>query len=140
VAAELVAAVGLLLLPARAWPRALVGLLALAFALAGARALATRQRIDCNCFGGERGELLGWRQVLLLPGWLVLAAAAQRYPPGWSPRQGLLAMSAVVVGLACWRAPEELRLLRRLGDDRRAIDEGLHGPSVLPASGGLARP
>ena len=140
IAAELLAAVGLLLLPDRAWPRALVGLLALAFAVAGVRALATRQRIECNCFGGERGGLLGWRQILLLPCWLVLAAAAQRYQPSWSPRQGLLGMAVLVVGLACWRVPGALRLWRLLGDDRRAIDEGLHGPAVLPASGRSARP
>src|SRR5205807_6526208 len=49
VAAEFATGAGLLLIPASAWPRLLVCLLALAFAGAGLTAIARKRSISCSC-------------------------------------------------------------------------------------------
>jgi uncharacterized membrane protein YphA (DoxX/SURF4 family) len=121
VVAELGAALGLLLLPAAPWPRALVAALTLGFAAAGIAAVASRRSVACTCFGNARSGRLGWRQVWLLPLWLGLAALAQWRPPTWGWRHGLLGLAAVLLGLHAWRLPRELRLWRELRADRLAI-------------------
>src|SRR2546421_659717 len=70
-AAEFVTAMALVMQPAASWPRGCVVVLAILFAGAGVRALASNEKITCSCFGGKRG-LLGWRQLQLLPLWLLL--------------------------------------------------------------------
>src|SRR6266536_3062615 len=97
-------------------------------AATGLRAVLTRQQIACNCFGNLRGEILGWRQVALLPCWLALTATAQTHPPAWGPRQGLLGLAVLLAGLACARLPRELRLWHRLRGNRLAIEEGFRPP------------
>jgi len=138
VAAELAAGAGLLVSPAQVWPRVLVVALAVAFAVAGLWAVLTRRQVPCNCFGNLRREILGWRQVALLPCWLALAAAAQSHPPAWGARQGLFGLAVLLAGLACARLPQELRLWRGLRGDRLAIDEGLRPPPRKLAQEGSA--
>jgi hypothetical protein len=119
VGAELVAAAGLLASPAASWPRALVVALAAGFALAGLRALAVEQPIGCSCFGSLSQGRLGWRQVALLPGWLLLVALAQARPPAWDSTQGLAGLAALLMALAAWQAArgvpryQALRVARR---------------------------
>jgi hypothetical protein len=137
-AAELAAGVSLLVAPAQPWPRVLVVALAVAFAAAGLRAVLTQQHIACNCFGNLRREILGWRQVALLPCWLALTATAQAHPPAWGPRQGLLGLAVLLAGLACARLPRELRLWHRLRGNRLAIEEGFQPPPRKLANEGSA--
>jgi hypothetical protein len=121
ICAELVAAAGLLTSPTASWPRALVVALAVGFALAGLRALAVEQPIGCSCFGSVSEGRLGWRQVVLLPGWLLLVALAQVRPPTWTPTQGLAGLAVLVLALACWQVArgvpsyQALRVARRAG-------------------------
>lgn len=125
VAAELAAAAGLLLAPTQRWPRAMVVLLAVAFALAGIAAMAGGQRIACNCLGSTGRGTLGWHQVVLLPLWLLLVSLTWRHPPAWSAADGILILSGLVLSLACWQAVGLAAASRRLRGDRRAIDEGV---------------
>ena len=127
VAAELLAAAGLLISPAQTWPRMLVAALAIAFALAGLTALRTEEPIDCNCFGNLRQGFLGWRQVVLLPCWLLLATLAQWSPPTWSARQGLVALTSLALAVAYWQVLRAVPAWRALRGDRLALnhDRGL---------------
>jgi hypothetical protein len=120
---EFVAAVGLAISPAALWPRTLIVVLAVAFALAGLKALVARERIDCNCLGNVREGLLGWRQIVLLPCWLLLAAMAQLRPPTWDTGQGLLGLAAFVLVLAYWQLLGLVPGWRTLRGDRIALDE-----------------
>jgi hypothetical protein len=120
VGAELVAAAGLLASPAASWPRALVVALAVGFALAGLRALAVEQPIGCSCFGNVSEGRLGWRQIALLPGWLLLVALAQARPPTWTPTQGLAGLAALVLALACWQVARGVPTYRALRVARRS--------------------
>jgi hypothetical protein len=123
VMAELVAGLGMLLVPAAPWPRALVAALAIGFAAVGITAVASRRSVACTCFGNARSGRLGWRQVWLLPLWLGLAALAQWHPPAWGWRQGLLGLAAILLGFHAWRLPREVRLWRELRADRLAIGD-----------------
>ncbi|MGH8910293.1 MAG: MauE/DoxX family redox-associated membrane protein [Egibacteraceae bacterium] len=134
IAAELVAGVGLFVVPERPWPRILAAALAIAFAGAGIKALRMRQRIPCNCFGSTGRGLLGRRQVALLPGWLLLVTLAQWRSPDWEPRQGLLGLAALVVALACRQIP--VRLWLQLRADRIALAESWYpAPSAATPKG-----
>lgn len=127
VGAELLAAAGLLIQPAQAWPRWLVAALAVAFALAGAKALKAAEPIDCNCFGSVGRGFLGWRQIVLLPCWLVLLAMAQRSSPSWSVRQGLSLLAILILAVAYWQVLRGVPVWRRVRGERRALnkDRGL---------------
>jgi hypothetical protein len=127
VAAELLAAAGLLISPALTWPRVLVAALAVAFAVAGVKALRAEEPIGCNCFGNLRQGLLGWRQVVLLPCWLLLTAMAQWSPPRWSASQGLVALTAIVLAVAYRQVLRAIPVWRALRSDRLALgrDRGL---------------
>jgi hypothetical protein len=129
-AAELLAGVGLLLRPGDPGPRMLAAALVAAFAGAGIKALAQGQRIPCACFGGDRGEALGWTQVRRLGLWLPLLALAQWRPPPWTAREGLLLLAVVLLGLAWMRLPALVRRWRRLRGDRLAVAEGLQARPV----------
>ena len=120
---EFVAAVGLAISPAVLWPRALVVMLAVAFALAGLKALVAKERIDCNCFGNVREALLGWRQIVLLPCWLLLAAMAHLRSPTWNPGRGLLGLTTFVLVLAYWQVLALAPGWRTLRGDRIALEE-----------------
>lgn len=124
VAGELLAAVALLAAPAAAWPRLLVALLAAGFAAAGVRALLMRERVHCNCFGaGGGGAALGVRQLVLLPGWLAAAAAAQAWAPHWSAEEGLAGLAALLLAFSARHLPQGVRAWRGLKDDRAAFAE-----------------
>jgi hypothetical protein len=110
ITAELLAATGLLLLPAAAWPRALVLVLALAFAAAGVLAARSGATIRCNCFGGDRDTVLGLRQLRLLPLWATALAIAQWQPPHWSARTGLALFCCLVLGFTVVRLAGCIRL------------------------------
>lgn len=124
VAAELLAAVTLLTVPASWWPRVLAGSLAIGFAGAGVWAVATKRRVACRCFGNANTGLLGWRQVQLLPVWLGLLALAQWRSPDWTAHEGGAVLAVAIFGLMAWRMPGSLRLVRALRADRIAIAPG----------------
>jgi len=124
IAAEGLTAVTLLTAPASWWPRALAGLLALAFAGAGAWAVATRRRVACRCFGNANTGTLGWQQVRALPMWLALVALAQWQPPSWSGEAGGVVLAFVIFGLMAWRGLAARGLVRFLRADRLAIAPG----------------
>jgi hypothetical protein len=121
IGAELTAAIGLFVFPSSIWPRALVGLLAAGFAIAGLMAVGSKRRIACACFGNLGRGLLGWRQVLLLPLWLGLAGLAQWQPPGWTMQEGLVIFAFALLALVVPRLPRHLRMVRRLREDRVAL-------------------
>lgn len=53
---------------------ALVAALGSGFAAVGAWAIASRQNVDCACFGfARKRRTLGWRQVVHLPLWIIAA-------------------------------------------------------------------
>jgi hypothetical protein len=128
---ELIAGMGLFVVPMHAWPRVLVAALSIAVAGAGFRAFRTKQHISCNCFGTTRGRL-GTRQIALLPGLLLLVMAAQWRPPDWDPHQGLLGLAALVTGLACRQVPAGL--WRELRADRMARQESGNLLPFAPAA------
>jgi hypothetical protein len=130
VGAELLTGVGLVLLPGHLALRILAAVLVAAFAGAGIRALVRGERIPCACFGGERGEALGWTQVRRLGLWLPLLALAQWRPPPWTAREGLLPLAVLLLLLAWMRLPAPVRRWRQLRGDRLAIAEGLQARPV----------
>jgi hypothetical protein len=114
VLAEFAAAVGVAVAPGTRWPYLLVVLLAVLFALAGVRALATRRAIACQCFGVS-GQFLGWRQVALLPVWIGASWIVAHRPLPWPASVGLavLAASVGVVGAhRAWRLRNLRAVLR----------------------------
>lgn len=104
-----------------AWPRVLVVILGIAFAVAGLTAVASKRRIRCNCIGQIGSSNLGWRQVQLLPAWLALAAVAQAQPPRWSSGEGALIVCCILSALVLWQMARERRLWRELQGDRMAV-------------------
>jgi hypothetical protein len=135
VGSEVVAAAGLLVSPAASWPRLLVVVLAGGFAVAGLKALSAKEPIGCSCFGNVGQGRLGWRQVALLPGWLVLVALAQARPPGWGPAQGLAGLAALVLAIGSWQAARELPRYRDVRADRRACGQAIGLTFRAAASG-----
>ncbi|MFI6323374.1 MauE/DoxX family redox-associated membrane protein [Nonomuraea sp. NPDC050556] len=129
IGAELLAVVGLTVLPGQTWPRVLIALLALCFAGAGIRALGVKEKIRCGCFGGGRA-VLGWRQVMYLPLWLGLAALAEYASPAWSVDEGLAGLAGLLLVLVAWKLLAEVRLWRVLRGDRLVIPE----PKEVPAA------
>lgn len=99
-AAEVVVAVGLLVTPASIWPRIGVGLLAMTFATAGVIGLRRNERIACSCFGGTGSDTLGWRQLALLPAWLLAVFIVWQADPHWSALAGLQYLAALIVLVA----------------------------------------
>ncbi|MGI5286145.1 MauE/DoxX family redox-associated membrane protein [Nonomuraea polychroma] len=133
IVAELLAVAGLATIPSATWPRALIALLALAFAGAGIRALSSGEKIKCGCFGSG-GAVLGWRQVLYLPLWLALAALAEVRPPNWTGEEGLLGLAVALLALAVWKLRAEWRVWRSLREDRLAIPEPTQPEAEVPAA------
>jgi Methylamine utilisation protein MauE len=132
IAIELITGLGLFVVPLHAWPRVLVTALAITFASAGFWALRAKRYISCNCFGTARRGRLGRRQIALLPGLLLLVAAAQWHPPDWNPHQGLLGLAALVTWLTCRQIP--VGLWRELRGDRIALQESWNPASHEPVS------
>ena len=126
IAVEFVTGVALLVLPASAWPRAAVAGLAVAFAVAGVKAMRTERRIACHCFGNLGRGLLGRRQLALLPVWAVLLLIAQWRPPTWTPVSGLVVLTCLLAALTFAQLP--VRIWRYLREERLAIREP---PEVL---------
>jgi len=121
VAAEFATGAGLLLIPASAWPRLLVCLLALAFAGAGLTAIARKRSIACSCLGAVGSHKLGWRQVALLPAWLAVAGLAQARPPAWTLQEGELLLGFLLLSLIATQIYREVPLWRGLHADRITI-------------------
>lgn len=134
IGAELLAVTAMTIMPSATWPRGLVVLLALSFAGAGIRALGVGEKIKCGCFG-RGGAALGWRQVLYLPLWLGLAAAAEFAPPSWSADEGLAGLAALLLALVAWKLLAEVRLWRVLRDDRMVTPNPTrHEDAEVPAA------
>lgn len=111
----------LLALPSSEWPRIMVGLVAIAFAVAGVRALTGGRRVACGCFGNIGRHDLGWFQITALPIWMVLAYVAQQQPPTWSWLQGLLGLSLFLMLLMLWSIKAEFQLWSGLRGSRIVI-------------------
>lgn len=124
-AAEIVTAVGLLLVPAAQWPRLGVACLGVTFAVAGVLGLRAGQRVTCSCLGTTSGGLLGWTQIILLPGWLAAGYALAWLDPGWSAGEGVQYLAGLMVFLGALRAVSVVRELRAAGGNRRAIHEAV---------------
>ncbi|MGQ0774333.1 MAG: MauE/DoxX family redox-associated membrane protein [Pseudonocardiales bacterium] len=124
-AAEIVTAVGLLLIPAALWPRFGVVCLGVTFAVAGVLGLRAEQRISCSCLGTTSGGLLGWTQLILLPGWLAAGYALAWLDPGWSAGEGLQYLAGLMVLLGALRAVSVVREWHTAVGNRRAIDEAV---------------
>lgn len=83
----------------------LVGSLAISFAVAAAIALTKRLRVNCACFGTALSMRLGWRQLVLLPIWILVAVSALGQPWRFDPQRitwtfglvGLIAISGMLV-------------------------------------------
>jgi len=130
VSAELAAALGLATVPQQAWPRLLAAILAVGFAAVGVRALRLHRQIECACFGGARRGTLGWRQVQLLPLFLLALVVAEGNPPNLTLAEGLLGLAVLLLGFSYWLAARGAGLWRRIRDDRVAQDEILNWFSV----------
>lgn len=98
---ELITAGALVLAPGSLAAGGLVLALGLAFAVAGAIALAGRIDVHCACMGEGFSGRLGWRQVALLPAWVLVAGAAalDRAPLLAGRRPELLIGLTLVVAL-----------------------------------------
>ena len=123
---ELTAAVGMVMLPGQHWPRLLIVLLAMGFALAGVLGMRTGQRIECSCFGTAGNAVLGMRQLYALPFWLAAVGALEFLTPAWSRGEGLLTLAVITLGLAALRAPGLVGARRAAAADRYAVAEALH--------------
>jgi hypothetical protein len=130
---ELLAGVSLLIVPAWWWPRLLIVMLAVGFAGTGLVAVITGRRVTCRCFGDLGRGRLGWRQVALLPGWLLLAGAAQLWAPGWNVDQGLAVLAVVLFAMIALRLPTQQRAVRKVRADRIALAPGYVRPATEPA-------
>ncbi|MQA84602.1 MAG: hypothetical protein GEV03_08265 [Streptosporangiales bacterium] len=124
--AEIITALGVVLLPGQTWPRLAVAGLAAGFAAAGLRGLRADRPVTCSCFGATGNAVLGWRQLYAFPIWLAAVVALDRMGSAWPPRQAV-AHLAVVVGVLCGlRAAVLVSAWRRAADNRRAVGEVLY--------------
>jgi hypothetical protein len=123
IAAELVIATSLMLVPSAAWPRVATILMATTFAGAGLIALSRRQgvRIACNCFGGGDSKALGYRQLQMLPLWIVAVLVAGWAAPTWSVEFGIGVLTVAVLTLACLQAAQVVVKGLRLREDRLVV-------------------
>lgn len=117
-AAEVGAGVLIAVAPASAAAAAAALVLLVGFAAVGARALVAGQRIECACFGGNGGGILGWRQVVLLPvgaAILVLLRSSDALIEGVDGAQSLAGAVLVLAGFhVASNAPMALRAHRLL--------------------------
>ena len=79
---------------------AVVGVLALAFAGAGVRALRSGTTVACACFGGAKRSPLGRRQVAALPAWLLAVALIAAWQPTNADQVSAIGAAAILLGLA----------------------------------------
>jgi uncharacterized membrane protein YphA (DoxX/SURF4 family) len=93
----------------------LVAVLAIAFAGAGLKAMASGQSISCACFGGQKPSRLGHRQVAALPLWALAVAAVGMWQPSHLDHIWQVATLAIVVVLA----PQLVMLRRAAASARR---------------------
>jgi hypothetical protein len=119
---EIVTSIALVIAPSQVVPRIFALGLAVFFALAGTFALVTDRDVPCNCIGSLGQGTLGWRQLVLLPIWLVLVVAAQLGNTTWLPDVGLAGLSLVVILLIAQKMVRMRGLFRTLRGDRLALD------------------
>lgn len=122
--AELGTATALLLLPATPWPPAAVLVLALGFAAAGALALRVDGDVACSCLGPTGGGVLGRRQLLALPIWVLAVAAVRLDPPRWTATTGAAVLAGLCLAYGAWRGREVAVARSGARADRRAVVEG----------------
>ncbi len=123
--AEVVTGACLMVAPAAGWPRGMLVVLAVGFAGAGVLGLRAEEPVVCSCFGTVGRHVLGWRQLLTLPVWLLAAAILERRHPGWPPSEGLRNLAALVVLLGVLRVPAVVRGWQAARGDRLALMEGI---------------
>jgi len=80
-AVEIIAAVTMIVLPGSWVPAALIIALAGIFGSAAVVALRRRLQVDCACFGPLASGELGWRQIALVPLWILVAASLLTIAP-----------------------------------------------------------
>ncbi|MGH3912402.1 MAG: MauE/DoxX family redox-associated membrane protein [Pseudonocardiaceae bacterium] len=133
-AAEMATGGGLLLVPGAEWPRLGLACLGVIFLVAGVLGLRSEHQVTCACVGVTGGGLLGWTQIILLPGWFAAGYALHRLNPGWPAGEGVQYLAGLVVLLGALRAVLLVREWRIAGGNRRAIDEAvvIRAPIVAP--------
>lgn len=134
--AELMVGSGLLLAANATWPVLGVVLLGILFASAGVAALLRGKRVTCSCFGAG-AHTLGWREIVILPVWLVAAYLFERTEPAWTTSDGIQYLAALVVILALIRAGMVTRLWYTAIGNRNAIAESatVRRPMLLQTGG-----
>lgn len=120
---EILVASALLLVPSAAWPRYGMLALAVAFAVAGALGLRSGGAISCTCFGLTGRSVLGWRQLIALPGWALAFIVLERQTPVWSLQDGSGRLAALAMILAATRGLFVARAAMSARGDRRALNE-----------------
>ncbi len=121
---ELLVAVALVIAPGDVVDRAGVAALGLGFFVAGLRSLSLGGHIECRCFGSVDRSQLGWRQVGLLPAWVLSVLIA----PNSGQYSFLVRLEGLLVSLVIFAvifgiiATDKARRARQ---DRIAVDAGL---------------
>lgn len=119
---EISIAIALVVAPNQVVPRIFVVGLVITFAVAGMFALTTHRNVPCNCIGKLGTGLLGWRQIILFPLWILLATVAQMANLNWPPEEGLSGLALILVSLVGPQAVGTYRLSAALRVDRLAIN------------------
>jgi hypothetical protein len=130
-AGELLVAVGLLLRPGQWWVWSVVLALAAGFAVAGLLGVRAHEPVACACFGLTGSGVLGWRQVLALPGWILAVGLLAWAEPSWSTADGLTYLAALALGLVAIRAAPVLVAWRAAAADRDAVSQSTEQPQPI---------
>jgi hypothetical protein len=118
---ELGTGLALVLLPGTWVTSGLVIALALTFASAAALGLRGRLEIECACFGSTLRAPLGWRQLILVPVWTVVAVSVVAVPVVL-PDQRLPVAFAVISAIGTTRLFKLVPLLTEHRTQRRIIE------------------
>lgn len=109
---EIAAGVTLIVMPSHLLVFGLVAFLGLGFAATGAAALVRHLDVECGCYGPATPGRLGWAQIVMLPGWLAIAAmAAADTTPVLGDERTILLLG-VLLGLTVTSGVAHVRLAR----------------------------
>jgi hypothetical protein len=129
---ELLTAVSLMLFPGHMWPSILLASLFVLFAASAGVAMIRGLSVSCSCFGASSSNL-GWRQIAMLPVWLLLAGLLVYARESWSSIAGSLAVLAIAMTVLLTRAFFIMHSLLDARGDRRALHESIMQPTSIVA-------
>src|SRR5437588_144813 len=92
---ELATGLALAMLPASWLTASLVALLGVTFAIGAGLAIWRGLQVECACFGSALSARLGWRQLSLLPIWLLVASSVIAEPAMFVPQRLAIAFGMV---------------------------------------------